>query len=74
MVCVGPRFCLLKDTRASIYPQTVDVSTTAPMRQRGMPRPVTQEMEISLSVRFSTLVQNSKTNWVFWKEMTSGVS
>ena len=74
MICVGTRFCLLKDTRASIYPQTVDERTTAPMRQRGMARPVTQEMEISLSVRFSTLVQNSKTNWVFWKEMTSGVS
>ena len=74
MICAGARLCLLKDTRASIYPQAVDVRTTAPMRQRGMARPVTQEIETSLSVRFSTWVQNSKTYWVFRKEMTSGLS
>ena len=73
-VICGTRFCLLEHTRASTYPQIVDEITTAPRRQRGMARPVTQEMEISWSVRFSTLVQNSKTTWVVWKEMTSGVS
>ena len=66
VICVGTRFCLLEHTRASTYPQIVDEITTAPRRQRGMARPVTQEMEISWSVRFSTLVQNSKTTWVVW--------
>ena len=51
------RRCRLKDmcpTLASMYPQADDVRIMAPMVQRGIARPDTQAIVISLSVRSST--------------------